>query len=178
MIKTTVPSRHLILGGARSGKSAYAEAQATQAAQASSRPLVYLATASAQDNEMRLRIERHQQDRHQDWLLIEEPLKLATSLQALAEPSVVLIDCLTLWLSNCLHSTADAWPHEKQALLAILESSPHQLIMVSNEVGQGIVPLGELTRNYVDEIGWLHQALAHLCQRVTMVIAGLPQPLK
>jgi len=169
---------HLVLGGARSGKSSFAEAQAIELAHQTELPLVYIATATANDEEMQARISRHQQDRIDSWALIEEPFNLADTLATLNQPSMILIDCLTLWLSNCLHSNKVSWSEQKQAFTAELQQSQHNIIMVSNEVGHGIIPMGELTRNYVDEIGWLHQELAQLCNRVTMVIAGLPQRLK
>lgn len=174
----------LILGGARSGKSSYAETIATELSQHHSLPLNYIATATAGDDEMRRRIEKHQQDRHGNWGLIEEPIELAAAFLALPSPSVVLIDCLTLWVSNCLHGSGDCWADQKGALLSALSDnasrteSSHKVLMVSNEVGQGIIPMGELSRRYVDEIGWLHQELARVATDVTMVIAGLPQTLK
>lgn len=184
---------HLVLGGARSGKSSYAENMATQLYQEKSAQLVYIATATAGDGEMHERIARHQQDRHDAWQLIEEPIELASAISKINTPSVILIDCLTLWLSNCLHASTDVWQDQKSAFIKVLmnvlsenahqanASQPqqsHHILMVSNEVGHGITPLGELSRRYVDEIGWLHQELASLCNEVTMVIAGLPQKLK
>ncbi len=169
---------HLILGGARSGKSSYAEAQAKGLATAAALPLVYIATASAGDDEMEKRIARHQRDREDAWQLVEERIYLDHALTSITETSVVLIDCLTIWLSNCLHADGGIWPLQKQNFLSALESCPHHVLMVSNEVGHGIIPMGELTRNYVDEIGWLHQTLAQHSEQVTMVIAGLPQALK
>lgn len=163
----------LVLGGARSGKTATAEQLAT----ASGLEVVYLATAQAGDGEMRQRIQRHRDSRPGNWQTVEEPLALATSLQANAsEGRVLLVDCLTLWLSNCLHD--GCWPEQRQALLATLPQLPGEIIMVSNETGLGVVPLGELTRQFVDESGWLHQQVAALCDHVTLVVAGLATPLK
>lgn len=163
----------LILGGARSGKSKLAE----QRALASGKECVYLATAEAGDEEMARRIAHHQQRRGNDWLLVEEPIALAqTLLNQHREDRCILVDCLTLWLSNCLHH--QCWQEESAALLEVLPSLQGQLIFVSNETGMGIVAMGELTRQFVDESGFLHQALAERCQQVTMTIAGLPMQLK
>ena len=165
-------TQHLILGGARSGKSSYAEQCALNL---SSTP-VYIATATAEDKEMRARIARHQSDRAKVWRLIEEPLDLASAINNINDKSVVLVDCLSLWLSNCLH--ADIWQQHKTEFLKQISSTQHDLILVSNEVGMGVVPMGELSRQFVDQAGWLHQALAEHCDAVTLIIAGLPQKLK
>lgn len=167
----------LILGGARSGKSALAE----QKAQASGLSVCYIATAAledlAEDTEMLARIAHHQARRPEEWLLIEEPLHLATMLKTLAAPDrLILVDCLTLWLSNLLHH--DELLRETQSLLATLPTLPGHVILVSNEVGMGIVPLGELSRRYVDEAGRLHQRLAAIADQVTFVAAGIPLQLK
>ena len=163
----------LILGGARSGKSRTAEQRVAD----SGMNKIYLATATADDGEMSARIKKHQADRDGDWQLLEEPLDLAKTLSEYSRvDNCILVDCLTLWLSNCLHH--DCWPEQEQALLDSLEHFPGAVIFVTNEVGQGIVPMGKLTRQFVDETGLLHQRLAAVCDRVTMVIAGLPQELK
>ncbi|MCL1501386.1 bifunctional adenosylcobinamide kinase/adenosylcobinamide-phosphate guanylyltransferase [Xanthomonas nasturtii] len=168
--------QHLILGGARSGKSALAE----RIAAASGREVTYLATGQAFDDEMQRRIAHHRSQRPPHWQCVEEPIALAASLQAHAAPDrCVLVDCLTLWLSNLLgHPDAGAFARERAALLAVLPHLPGQIVLVSNEVGQGVVPLGELTRRFVDEAGWLHQALALQCAHVVLVVAGLPMVLK
>ncbi|MCC4602661.1 bifunctional adenosylcobinamide kinase/adenosylcobinamide-phosphate guanylyltransferase [Xanthomonas campestris] len=173
--------RQLILGGARSGKSALAERLAASAlAAGTAAEVAYVATAQAFDAEMQQRIAHHRSRRPPQWQCVEEPVALAATLQALAAPQrCVLVDCLTLWLSNLLgHPDADAFARERAALLATLPQLPGQIVLVSNEVGQGIVPLGELTRRFVDEAGWLHQALALQCERVVFVVAGLPMVLK
>lgn len=169
---------HLILGGARSGKSTHAEALALAARARSEKPkkLTYIATATAGDDEMSERIKRHKLRRSEQWLTIEEPLDLASAISKLDDSSIVLIDCLTLWLSNCLH--ANCWDKQKTMLLNALAQSKADIIMVSNEVGSGIVPMGELSRQFVDESGWLHQELAQLCENVSLIIAGLPLSLK
>jgi adenosylcobinamide kinase/adenosylcobinamide-phosphate guanylyltransferase len=168
--------RSLILGGARSGKSALAERIATETA----RDVVYIATAERLDDEMSRRIEHHRARRPARWTSIEEPLELARVLREHArEDRCVLVDCLSLWLSNLLgHADAARFEHERDALLATLPDVPGEIVLVSNEVGLGVVPLGELTRRFVDEAGRLHQALALQCERVVFVAAGLPFALK
>lgn len=175
--------KHLILGGARSGKSAFAESQALhQLEQKQLRQQAlncwYVATATVgDDHEMLQRIEHHKNTRDDRWQLIEEPLQLATVIQRYNSTNdCLLIDCLTLWLTNAL--LADEWPIVKREFLHALSESQAQLYFVSNEVGSGVVPLGELSRQFVDESGWLHQTLAEQCDRVTLVIAGLPMKLK
>jgi adenosylcobinamide kinase/adenosylcobinamide-phosphate guanylyltransferase len=173
---------HLVLGGARSGKSRYAE-QAAHAAfvqttklKQINRSLIYLATATAGDDEMKSRITHHQQRRGPEWQLFEEPLDLAQVVDNATSETTILIDCLTLWLSNCLHN--DCWPELRTKFLTSLEHSSGNIIMVSNEVGSGIVPMGELSRQFVDESGWLHQQIAKIASDVTLVVAGLEMPLK
>ncbi|MDA7088550.1 bifunctional adenosylcobinamide kinase/adenosylcobinamide-phosphate guanylyltransferase [Pseudomonas sp. SA3-5] len=166
----------LILGGARSGKSRLAEKLAADSAL----PVTYIATSQALDGEMNARIQQHHQRRPAHWALVEEPLQLAQVLRELAAPgSCLLVDCLTLWLSNLLMLDDEArLDAEREALLACLGELPGRIILVSNETGLGVVPLGELTRRYVDAAGWLHQALAERCQRVIFTVAGLPLVLK
>ncbi|MEM9254589.1 MAG: bifunctional adenosylcobinamide kinase/adenosylcobinamide-phosphate guanylyltransferase [Pseudomonadota bacterium] len=163
----------LILGGARSGKSLLAETRA----ESSKQQLCYIATATAGDAEFARRIEHHRQRRDARWQVVEEPVKLAQTLaDNAATEKCLLVDCLTLWLSNCLH--AGVWPEEKLQLLEVLPELPGHTILVSNETGLGVVPLGELSRTFVDEAGFLHQALGQLCQQVTLTVAGLPLSLK
>ncbi len=166
----------LVLGGARSGKSAYAEQQLVALQQ----PLLYLATATAGDGEMAERIAQHQLQRaEQQWQTIEEPISLAQCLAAQDADKVILVDCLTLWLSNCLfNDDAHCWAREKKALLTLLPQLQANVIFVSNEVGLGIIPMGEVNRRFVDEAGRLHQDIAALADKVTFVTAGLPQTLK
>ena len=168
--------KQLILGGVRSGKSRLAE----QHAIATGLPVVYIATAQAQDAEMQERIQHHQTNRPQHWTLLEEPLALAQALQAQAmDGRCVLVDCLTLWLTNllCLQNEIRL-QQEIEALLETLPNLPGEIILVSNETGMGIVPLGELTRRYCDEAGRLHQAIAARCESVILTVAGLPLTLK
>lgn len=168
--------RTLILGGARSGKSALAERLAHE----SGLSVVYIATAQAHDAEMAARIAHHRDRRPAHWQSVEEPLALADTLRAYARPDrCVLVDCLTLWLSNLLGDVDDKrLERECEALLEVLPALPGELLFVSNEVGLGVVPMGELTRRFVDEAGRLHQAIATRCDRVLFVAAGLPLPLK
>lgn len=170
----------LVLGGARSGKSRYAEQQAL----ASGRRPVYLATATADDAEMRDRIAMHQQQRAAGWNTVEEPVRLAETLQAVATAdSCIVVDCLTLWLTNILFDREGnvqqhIFANESEALLRVLPELPGTVIMVSNEVGQGVVPASAMARRFVDETGRLHQRLARVCDRVVFMTAGLAQALK
>ncbi|MGY2267749.1 MULTISPECIES: bifunctional adenosylcobinamide kinase/adenosylcobinamide-phosphate guanylyltransferase [unclassified Pseudomonas] len=166
----------LILGGARSGKSRLAEKLATD----SGLSVTYIATSQPLDGEMTARVAHHRERRPTEWGLIEEPIELARVLKENATPNhCLLVDCLTLWLTNLLMlEDPDRLNHEREALLQTLATLPGEIIFVSNETGMGVVPLGELTRRYVDEAGWLHQALAERCQRVVLTVAGLPLTLK
>jgi len=168
---------HLILGGARSGKSRYAEEQAKKLALAHHQSLVYVATATLQnDSEMSSRVVLHQQRRDSSWSLIEEPLHLAAVLDTATAQQCILIDCLTLWLTNALID--GCWNEVKSALLESVKTTSASVFFVSNEVGSGIVPMGELSRQFVDEAGCLHQDLAAQCNQVSLVVAGLPLSLK
>ncbi len=167
--------KEFILGGARSGKSAFAQQQAI----ASSLGVFYLATAQAGDAEMVERIARHRAERPTDWGLVEEPLALAAALRAHAHPKrCLLVDCLTLWLSNLLVAGDDRLTMEIDALLDTLPTLPGHILLVSNEVGQGIVPANPLARRFRDEAGRLHQKIADRCDRAIFIMAGLPLILK
>lgn len=167
---------HFILGGARSGKSRYAE----ELALATEKPRIYIATAQVTDHEMQLRIQHHQQQRDQNWQLIEEPMYLADRLHALDdEKNVILVDCLTIWMSNLLLAKdPDLQTRECLKLLELLPNLKSEIILVSNETGLGVVPLGEITRRFVDESGRLHQALGKICQHAVFCVAGFPIQLK
>lgn len=166
--------RELILGGARSGKSRLAE----QRAHEHDGNVVYVATAEAGDGEMRARIEEHRRRRPAGWKTVEVPRELAAGLHDVAAPGVlVLVDCLTLWLGNLIEDEA-AFRAEREAFLDALPGLPGELVLVSNEVGQGIVPDNALARRFRDEAGWLHQAVAARCDRVILVAAGLPLTIK
>lgn len=167
--------KQLILGGARSGKSTYAQGLAEQSRQ----DVIYLATATAGDAEMAARIKQHQTNRPAHWQVIEEPVALAQVLQQQAAEDVcILVDCLTLWLSNLLARGDEILAQQKTALLHGLATVPGHIIFVSNEVGMGIIPMGELSRRFVDEAGFLHQQLAQACDTVTLMVAGLPYQIK
>ncbi len=166
----------LILGGARSGKSRFAERLAADSGLA----VTYIATSQPLDGEMTERIAHHRERRPAHWTLVEEPLQLVRVLREQAAANrCLLVDCLTLWLTNLLMlDDAARLAEERDALLECLDGLPGRILLVSNETGLGVVPLGELTRRYVDEAGWLHQAVAERAQRVTFMVAGLPMTLK
>lgn len=165
----------LILGGARSGKSGLAQKRA----EASGLAVTYVATATAGDAEMGERIARHRAERPDHWGLVEEPTALARVLRERAAPGTcLLVDCLTLWLSNLLAAGEEALEREWVDFQKALESAPGSVLLVSNEVGQGVVPADPASRRFVDEAGRLHQDTAARCERVTLVTAGLPQTLK
>lgn len=166
----------LILGGARSGKSRLAERLAGE----SGLPVTYIATSQPLDGEMSARIAQHRARRPAGWTLVEEPLALAAVLREHASPErCLLVDCLTLWLTNLLMlDDTTRLAAERDALLDCVAELPGRVLLVSNETGLGVVPLGELSRRYVDEAGWLHQALAERCGRVVFTVAGLPMTLK
>lgn len=166
--------RELILGGARSGKSTLAETRARESALG----VTYIATAEAHDDEMVDRIRQHRDRRPDDWRTVEAPVALAATLEHEARPDrLLLVDCLTLWLGNLI-GDADALERERAALLDCLPGLPGMTVLVSNEVGLGIVPDNPLARRFRDEAGWLNQAVAGGCERVTFVAAGLPLNLK
>ncbi|OIQ89767.1 bifunctional adenosylcobalamin biosynthesis protein CobP [mine drainage metagenome] len=170
----------LILGGARSGKSAYAEKLAKE----SNLAVTYVATAQVYDDEFKSRVQHHKDRRPSHWMLIEEPHKLSQTLAHLAAPNQCLIvDCLTLWLAqwicpDCHPPQDSSWKSEREDFLSLLPTLPGTIILVSNEVGMGIVPLGEINRQFQDEQGRLNQAVAANADQVTFVAAGLPLTLK
>ena len=173
---------HLILGGARSGKSRFAE-QLVAGYAAIGYQSVYIATATALDDEMTQRITQHQQDRLHSahaWTLYEQPYHLAQILGELDKPKqAVLVDCLTLLLTNhMLLDDGASWDTQKTLLLNCLSTLASDVVLVSNEVGSGIVPMGELSRQFVDEAGWLNQAIAAIADKVTLMVAGIPLVLK
>ncbi|QDE32272.1 bifunctional adenosylcobinamide kinase/adenosylcobinamide-phosphate guanylyltransferase [Shewanella polaris] len=173
---------HLVLGGARSGKSRYAEQCVAEYA-AIGYSCVYLATATALDDEMSERINQHQQDRMSSahsWTLHEQAYDIAQTLVAIDKPQqVILLDCLTLLLTNhLLLNDGASWASQKSLFIDSLSALQSHVVLVSNEVGSGIVPMGELNRRFVDEAGWLNQAVAAISDQVTLVVAGLPLVLK
>jgi len=169
--------RELVLGGVRSGKSRYAEQQA----RASGLRVTYIATAiGAGDAELEERIQRHRSYRPAEWRTVEEPVALGAALRVHGGAECcLLVECLTLWLAHLLTSgSADRLEIERSSLLRTLAQTPGQVILVSNETGLGVIPPGTLSRRFLDVSGELHQSLAAACDRVTLVVAGLPQRLK
>ncbi len=194
----------LILGGARSGKSAYAEKLATESGLA----VTYIATAQVYDDEFKARVQHHKDRRPKNWQLIEAPHYLAYALlpQGLSPQNIpaeagysyvkpnnhagvsqnkicIIIDCLTLWLAQCICPECVPpdgvdWTEQREKFLAILPKLQGNIILVSNEVGMGIVPLGEINRQFQDEQGRLNQAVASIADEVIFVAAGLPLKLK
>ena len=163
-----------VLGGARSGKTSYALHEAWK------RPgnrHVMIATAQAHDAEMAERIARHRAERGEGWTTVEAPLDLAGAVAGLGAGDVAVVDCLTLWLTNHLLAEADLGQQVAE-LTRALAASPAALYVVSNEVGQGIVPDNALARRFRDEAGWMNQAMAAAAGRVVLVTAGLPLVLK
>ena len=183
---------HFILGGARSGKSSFAENQSLSFALNNKNEvsLTYVATATKTDNEMTRRIQRHQQDRDPRWQLMECPIMLAEMVTKAnakeGEASLYLIDCLTLWLNNLLFAldneteqkTDELLSQYVQQFITALSASKATFFIVSNEVGLGVIPMGSTTRLFVDHCGWLNQKVAAIADKVTLVMAGIPMTLK
>jgi adenosylcobinamide kinase / adenosylcobinamide-phosphate guanylyltransferase len=188
-------SIHLILGGARSGKSAYAEKLAIE----SGLPVTYIATAQIYDDEFKARVQHHKDRRPKDWQINEESHFLSDALKYSGleanihaasgaskntrKNKCIIVDCLTLWLAQCICPECAPpegvnWQTEREKFLAILPKLQGNIILVSNEVGMGIVPLGEINRQFQDEQGRLNQAVAAVADKVTFVAAGLPLKLK
>jgi len=171
----TLPALTLVLGGARSGKSAYAE-KFVEAVGGG----VYLATAEARDQEMHDRIDVHQARRGDVWITVEEPLDLCSALirgLEIGSGAPILVDCLTLWLSNLMAADKEI-DQQANSLIETLTSLTAPVVMVSNEVGLGIVPDNALARRFRDEAGKLNQRIADAADRVVFVAAGLPLVLK
>lgn len=170
----TAAAVELIMGGARSGKSRHA----LQTALRHTGPVTWIATAQAHDEEMRERIARHQQERPLHWETVEAPRQLSCLLKE-RQDSLLVVDCLTLWLSNWLCADDEAgWQTERTAFMEALGQRRQPLLLVSNEVGGGIVPENALARRFRDEAGLLHQEIAQIVPRVTWVVAGLPTRIK
>ena len=189
-IAPTSPDLTFVLGGARSGKSAFAESLAAQ----SGLPVTYLATAAisrgdkADDPEMLARIARHRESRPAHWGTVEVGRDLAGALRDVArEDHCVLVDCLPLWLAGWLcppddhpdgPASDEQWLHVVDTLAQTLVSLPGKIVVVSNEIGLGVIPMGSITRRYVDELGRLNQRVAALAPQVRFVVAGLPMAVK
>ncbi|MFZ3127297.1 MAG: bifunctional adenosylcobinamide kinase/adenosylcobinamide-phosphate guanylyltransferase [Rhodoferax sp.] len=194
MSARTLAKSELILGGQKSGKSRRAELLARQwLAQSADHRAVLIATAQPWDDEMRQRIARHQTDRAArvpGMVTVEEPLALAEAIQAHSTThTLVVVDCLTLWLTNLLmpvdvqngeQNTApdQAEPAQIATLLIAIEQAPGPVVLVGNEIGLGVIPMGREVRAFVDALGRLNQDVAAACQRVTLMAAGLPLTLK
>ena len=167
----------LITGGIRSGKSRYA----LSSVQKMSGQKIFIATAEPLDESMSIRIKNHQQERGEEFTTIEEPIYLAKAMSAVSQREVILIDCLTLWVNNLLYYfKKDSEKTRKQfdLFLDILAHHPGQIVIVTNEVGLGVTPDNELTRIFIDELGFLNQRVAELSDEVILMIAGLPQIIK
>ncbi|MEA3195504.1 MAG: adenosylcobinamide kinase / adenosylcobinamide-phosphate guanylyltransferase [Betaproteobacteria bacterium] len=163
---------HLISGGARSGKSAYAEKLALE----SGRPTLYIATALPGDEEMRERIEHHRRRRPAAWRTRECPVHLGSALREEAGPGAcVIVDCLTLWLANLNGGNVEA---EREDFLRALLQAQAEVLVVTNELGSGIVPAGAATRSFVDEHGLTNQRVAQECERITLMVCGQPLAVK
>lgn len=180
-----MPLHELILGGARSGKSRCAEARAAAWLAQPGHRATLLATAEAGDDEMQARIAQHRADRAARVPRLstrEEPLALPEALEAAEPTHLLVVDCLTLWLTNLhlpLHGTplADAQARE-HALLTALAAARGPVVLVSNEIGLGVMPVSREARQFVDALGRLHQRVAALCARVTLMVAGIEMPVK
>lgn len=184
-MQASVPHHHLILGGQRSGKSRHAERLARAwLAQTPGREVAVLATALPSDDEMRQRIARHRQDRPAGFATIEEAHELAMALRQASSPErLVVVDCLTLWLTNVLMPVAHGdeargpsrpWTQLRADLVQALPTLPGPVVLVSNEVGWGVIPMGREVRDFVDELGRLNQDVAQCCDHVTLMAAGQP----
>ena len=187
---------HLVLGGARSGKSSYAESLCFDLSSSINTPVAmnYIATAeSFNDAEMQARIAKHQQDRTLDrnktWLTTECPVQLPELLASLDlhQENIYLIDCLTLWINNVIYHLGEEVTQSQVAsateqlcieLTKFSANKTNHIVLVANEVGLGVVPLGSVSRLFVDNAGWLNQKIAKLADTVTLVTAGIPLPLK
>ncbi len=169
----TIPPLTLVLGGARSGKSRHAE----RLVEATPAPWTYIATAQAFDAEMRERIALHRDRRGTGWRTVDAPLDLAAAISAAPPGGAVLVDCLTLWLTNVMLADRDVGA-ESERLTAVCREAPGPLVLVGNEVGLGIVPDNALARRFRDAAGRLHQDLAAAADRVVFMVAGLPMQVK
>jgi adenosylcobinamide kinase/adenosylcobinamide-phosphate guanylyltransferase len=180
------PARHLILGGQRSGKSRHAESLALAwcARAPTTHQATVVATAQVGDEEMRQRVARHQRDRPALLRTAEVSHDLAQYVAAHSAPHhLLLIDCLTLWLTQWLMPlgatpSASAWAAQREAFVASTRASAGPVVLVSNEIGLGVMPLGSATRHWVDELGRLHQDLAAACDQVTLMVAGCALAIK
>ncbi len=171
----------LVIGGARSGKSSYAERFAQKLEKEEQKSVIFIATAEVTDKEMENRIKRHKNERPQHWLTIEEPLNPHEIIPGFTENQIVILDCLSLLLNNWIFiddCSEEQFFERAHALSSAIERTEAQVIMVTNEVGQGIVPADEITRKYRDWLGWLNQEIARVSSSVILVVAGIPVDLR
>lgn len=182
-----VRERRLVLGGARSGKTAHAIAVAKSLSTQKNLDVTYVATAQPLDDEMRHRISLHRAERPATWHTLEAPDGLAQALAQLPANHLVVIDCMTLWLSNALlqdfredapTATLPTWERERSQFVQWLNATTNPVLLISNEVGSGIVPLSSVSRRFQDEQGRLNQTVAAICDQVTLVVAGIAVPIK
>lgn len=170
-----------VLGGARSGKSTYAEQLAARMADAHGLPVTYLAAAQPSDQEMEERIVRHRQRRPASWVTVEEPCEIAAWIRTQKDPQIILLDCLSLLLNNWMfleNSSEDHILSRIDELVSTLTACPHTAVVVSNEVGQGIVPTDSFSRHYRDWLGFMNQAVANKAETVILTVAGIPVDLR
>lgn len=170
---------HFVIGGARSGKSAYAQQMVEQLSGHNTSPVIYIATAENIDDEMDKRIAHHKTNRPEGWCVKEVPLDLVSQLTSCSDSQVILVDCLTLWLNNQLHY----YPEQDfdvlfEQLRNALTHCKGNVVLVANEVGLGVIPMGDISRRFVDLAGWLNQAVAQVSTQVTFMAAGLPLTMK
>ena len=174
-----ISTKALILGGIKSGKSRRAEQLAAELSEAASIPVCYIATAQALDDEMHCRIAHHKASRPSIWRTIEEGISLGKVIAELDAPQVVLVDCLTRWLTNLLMAQDDTLlEKELRSFESEQKQTTYPIILVSNETNMGMVPMDALSRKFCDQAGVLHQRLAQICNRVELVVAGLPMTIK
>jgi adenosylcobinamide kinase/adenosylcobinamide-phosphate guanylyltransferase len=177
MQETRQGSVTLVLGGVRSGKSRYAQQLAEQ-----SRRVVFVATAKISDDEMRAKIEQHREERPKEWLTVEEPLELPRVLaEHELECEVMVVDCLTIFAANLIEAESEdsaAIDHRVEALCGALKAAQCTVVLVSNEVGSGVVPAYPLGRRYRDLLGEINQKVARVADDVVLMVAGLPLALK
>lgn len=190
--RSTLPWQEMILGGQKSGKTRRAEQAAREWLDAGEgRRAVYLATGQAWDAEMRQRIARHQADRTArvpGMHTVDAPLQLAQALQTHSQPqTLVVVDCLTMWLTNWMmpaekfdsnQAPGHDWQAQRALFLEVLPQCPGPVVIVGNEIGLGVIPLGREVRQFVDALGVLNQDVARVCSRVTLMAAGLPLQMK
>ena len=165
----------LILGGVRSGKSRFAEKLAAE----TNLCVVYVATATPSDNEMSLRIKNHRQKRSKTWTTVEEPLAISRVIENNHHNKCIIVDCLTLWMTNLLlASDDDKLSKEKRDLMYCLNKTKSDVLLVSNETNSGVIPIDPLSRRFCDEVGFLHQEIANIADNVILMVAGLPHTVK